>query len=206
MTREIMKDKIVQTYFDYSKDGVRFTLKKETYVNGVMIAFTENYSNGIVKKDIKNGKCYENYESGKKLAEYTADKDGQLQGNYTSWYESGVIKKTGQFVDDNKNGSWFEYNEDSTIKLKEDFELGKRVQTAEEKIIEEQKKKENEEKIIEQKRLKIEKDKDSAVRTHETRTVSLGTDKHIFIQFQSVVTMAKKPNSNVNFNKDKHTG
>ena len=152
----------LQTYFDYSKDGVRFTLKKETYVNGIMIAFTENYSNGVVKKNIQNGKCYENYESGKKLAEYTADKNGQLQGKYTAWYESGVIKKTGEFVDDNKNGSWFEYNEDSTVKLKEDFELGKRVQTAEEKIIEEQKKKENEEKILEQKRLKIEKDKEYA--------------------------------------------
>ena len=46
--------------------------------------------------------------------------------------------------------------------MKEDFELGKRVQTAEEKIIDEQKKKENEEKIIEQKRLKIEKDKEYA--------------------------------------------
>lgn len=134
----------LQTYFDYSREGKRFIKKKETYENGIMIGFIEYYSNGIEKKVLQIGNCYEKYESGKKLAEYISDKDGKLQGKYISWFELGSKMKEGEFVNDEKNGVWFEYNEDGSLKSKTEYNLGKRVPTQEEKEIEEKKLKEAE--------------------------------------------------------------
>jgi len=134
----------LQTYYDYSKEGKRFIKKKETYDNGTMIAFIEYYSNGVEKKVLQIGNCSEKYENGTKLAEYNSDKSGKLQGKYTSWFESGTKMKEGEFINDEKNGIWIEYNEDGSLKSKTEYNLGKKVPTQEEREIEEKKLKEAE--------------------------------------------------------------
>ena len=163
----------IQLKYDYSKDGVKFLNKKETYSDGVMIKFIEYFPNKQEKKVIQIGKCYEYYEDGSKFAEYTSDGNGQLQGNYTGWRKTGEIEVQGNFFNDEKDGEWIEYYEDGTIKSKELYELGKRLPTQEEKElsrqkeIEKAKKEEEKRKLLEEKRLAEQKEAERIKRIKE---------------------------------------
>jgi antitoxin component YwqK of YwqJK toxin-antitoxin module len=152
----------LQTSYDYTKEGIRYLIKTETYANGIMNKHVKFFSNGKEEKVIQFGKCYEYYENGNKLAEYTTDKDGQLQGKYISWYQSGKIIMSGEFINDDKSGLWTEYNEDGSIKIIEEYDLGTKIPSLEEKILEEKRKKEEEDNVREEERLKSEKQQEWA--------------------------------------------
>lgn len=152
----------LQTIYNYSEKGVRYLHKKETYSDGIMIHFIEYFPNNQEKKVIKTGKCFEYYENGVISAEYTVNENGELNGKYTAWYNSGKLELTGNFLDDKKNGEWIEYFENGEVKNKETYNLGNKLPNEkeklekQEKLIEEQEvlKKEKERLKIEENRLK----------------------------------------------------
>lgn len=147
----------IQKKYTYSERIHRYLYKKETYSNGIMTHYIEYFPNNQEKKVIKSGKYFEYYENGVKSAEYSSNENGELQGKYTGWYNSGKIEMTGTFLNDEKNGEWLEYFENGELKNKEIYELGNRLPNKEEKLKkEEMLKKEQEHLKKEKERLLLE--------------------------------------------------
>lgn len=204
----------LQTIYNYSEKGVRYLHKKEIYKSGILINYVEFFPNNQKKKIIKAGTCYEYYENGVKSAEYTANENGQLKGKYTGWYNSGKLEITGDFLNDKKNGEWIEYNEDGSIKNKENYNLGNKLPNEKEKLeeqrkqikqkqekekirkkIEESKKfEENKRKLIEEKR-KLEKKKNDEInyvnrklKQYETEKENIEKEYRVVDQIKSTIS------------------
>lgn len=58
------------------------------------------------------------------------DPEGELQGNYYSWYENGHKESVGFFNRDSMQGSWTWYREDETMSIKETYANGKVIDLA----------------------------------------------------------------------------
>lgn len=148
--------------YNFSENGKRYLQFEKLYKKGILIKHIEFFENNQIKKKLQIGKCYEYYEDGKKFAEYNADENGKLQGKYLGWYNSGELEIKGNFLNDEKNGEWFEYLKNGKIKKKELYKLGKKILSQKEtKILKENKLKEEKQKEIvriQNERIKIEKE------------------------------------------------
>lgn len=148
--------------YNFSENGKRYLQFKKLYKKGILIKHIEFFENNKIKKNLQIGKCYEYYEDGKKFAEYNSDENGQLQGKYLGWYNSGELEIKGNFLDDEKNGEWYEYFKNGKIKKKELYKLGKKILSEKEtEILDERKLKEEKQKEIvriQNERMKIEKE------------------------------------------------
>ncbi|MCK0162107.1 toxin-antitoxin system YwqK family antitoxin [Allomuricauda sp. F6463D] len=161
--------------YNFSENGKRYLEFRQTYKNDILVSNIFYFPNGQKKKILKIGKSFEYYENGNKFAEYTLNENEQIDGEYLGWSKSGYLEVKGFLVNDEKDGAWIEYNEDGTIKSKELYELGKRMQTPEEQEIAHQKeiakakKEEEKRKLLEEKRLAEQKETERIKRIEEER-------------------------------------
>ena len=104
--------------------------RKRSYVlEGKMLSDTEYFESGVISSNWENdgtewGIFNSFYESGAKFSSgsmYIGFDDNLCSHGEWSWfYESGVIKETGCYIDNEESGVWILYNEDGSEKSRED--------------------------------------------------------------------------------------
>src|SRR6187551_1948815 len=74
-------------------------------------------------RNVKTGLWTEYYPGGKKRLEYNFDSSGDLNGQYSAWYENGQTDSAGNLLSNNflKSGTWLYYYETGITKRKETF-------------------------------------------------------------------------------------
>jgi antitoxin component YwqK of YwqJK toxin-antitoxin module len=126
-------------YLDQKRDSIWLfydpdsTLtSKESYKNGlkegVSILFFKNGS--VAEKityagDVQNGKWEQFYENGLPKMEATVVNGVSYEGEFVSYYENGRPRLKGKYQDGKKESSWYEYNEDGSIRVIEVYRNGK---------------------------------------------------------------------------------
>lgn len=161
--------------YNFNENGKRYLEFRQTYKNNNLVSNIIYFPNGQEKKVLKIGKSFEYYENGNKFAEYVINENQQIDGEYLGWSKSGYLEVKGFLINGEKDGAWIEYNEDSTIKSKEVYELCKRIPTQEEKElahqqeIEKAKKEEEKRKLLEEKRLAEQKEAERIKRIEEEK-------------------------------------
>jgi antitoxin component YwqK of YwqJK toxin-antitoxin module len=110
--------------FDYTYNKQQLTFQK-TWVNGKETKLEEWDEKGLKLKEITiNGPCFELYKNGKKKVEY-ANKDGEFDGQYTSWYSNGQTEVSTFFKSKLENGKHIEYFESGRPELEATYVNGK---------------------------------------------------------------------------------
>ena len=105
---------------------------RKTYYDSGALASTANYVDGVKKGVIKT------YAKKEELIEDSKNKDKQYydsgglkyegnkqQGEWKSFYESGKLKRTGNYVTSRKQGEWKEYYESGELKSTVDYNYGR---------------------------------------------------------------------------------
>ncbi|GEM_PF-2483824 len=121
-----VKDGVDEDYFCITDENGKQISKKRltvTYSNGKWIKETLYYKNGNIEHLLQmNGISNIYYENGQKKEEFTSIND-VYNGLYTTWYENGKIKITGNYSNGNgkyssgkKIGKWLEYYENGNLK------------------------------------------------------------------------------------------
>lgn len=64
----------------------------------------------------KMGEWKEFHENGSKKSSYRTDKNGDIEGRYTEYYDNGAIATDGEYRYGKKTGLWVEYFEDGVVK------------------------------------------------------------------------------------------
>lgn len=196
----------IQLRYNFKENGDRYLQFKKTYSNDILIKHVEYFSNNKEKKNFQIGKCFEYFESGNKYAEYIADENGQIQGKYTGWNEKGKIVIIGNFLNDEKNGEWVEFNDDGTVKKREVYKFGNKI-PSEKEIIEKEKKVKKEQDFFEneRKRLYSKKSKKISELNNDFKFANLAVNydyeyslekRSLFIKYNKLIEFLNKDSEN----------
>lgn len=79
----------------------------------------------IVDPYIDNGIAIRVYESPFQVGHIESHKKGILNGFYIEFYSSGMPKRKGNYLNNDKNGEWFYWNEKGNLMYKELWKKGK---------------------------------------------------------------------------------
>ena len=129
---EFIKAEEVGIHKEYYNNG---QLKSSTtFVDGNKIGLYEEYlENGSPSKKGNNGKkvsgfgasygeiedwtYWEYYSNGQLEKKHTLDQNGSYTGNYVEFYENGELRFKGEFVDDDKEGEWYQFEDGEKYKF-----------------------------------------------------------------------------------------
>jgi antitoxin component YwqK of YwqJK toxin-antitoxin module len=112
-------------FYSSNKEGM--VICEEEYVNNLKNGLSVKYypdktpaEKTYYSNDTLAGEWTQYYPGGQLLlrADYT---DGELQGKFEIFFENGKTLYSGQYKDDARNGTWFRYNRDGTLKNKIDY-------------------------------------------------------------------------------------
>jgi antitoxin component YwqK of YwqJK toxin-antitoxin module len=76
---------------------------------------------------IGNWTSWEYYSNGQLKRKHTNDQSGDYTGIYESYYENGELERKGKYMDDEKEGIWYEYFIDTQKKYKIFYENGEGI-------------------------------------------------------------------------------
>ena len=140
---EEFKNKLLEGYLIFKKDGLFNGEKREYYEEGEIKAiipfknslaegtYISYYPNGNMEEKYtyvngqENGEGFSYYENGK-LEEKYFMKNGKLDGEAFAYYPSGKLEVKDFFKDGKKEGESIFYHENGNIKQKSTFKNGKR--------------------------------------------------------------------------------
>jgi antitoxin component YwqK of YwqJK toxin-antitoxin module len=108
------------------KNGLRHGKWTYWHINGE-IEFKRNFKEG--REIGEDGSVISRYESGKigKAINYKDENyiDAKLDGNWTSWYESGQIQEDKNYIDGKLDGKWTSWDENGQLISEANFTDGK---------------------------------------------------------------------------------